>query len=131
MRTFRITLAAVALLFCQLQSLAAVKQTFIISDIQVNGLQRVELGTFFTYLSIRVGEQISEERIPAIIRSIYHSGSFDDVEVMHDGTAFIINVQENQLTIKNDAVIVCAGGILPTKFLQSMGVSVEKKFGSK
>jgi outer membrane protein insertion porin family len=94
MRTFRITLAALALLFCQLQILAASKQTFIISDIQVNGLQRVELGTFFTYLSIRVGEQINEERIPAIVRSVYRSGSFDDVEVMHDGTALIINVLE-------------------------------------
>ncbi len=52
------------------------------------------------------------------------------VEII-EKTKVIINAQENQHTIKNDAVIVCAGGILPTKFLQAMGVSVEKKFGSK
>ncbi|MFT5453238.1 MAG: outer membrane protein insertion porin family, partial [Enterobacterales bacterium] len=109
MRTFRITLAAVVLLFCQLQSLAASKQTFIISDIQVNGLQRVELGTFFTFLSIRVGEQISKERVPSVIRSIYRSGSFDDVEVMHDGTTLIINVLERatiaHLTFEGNSAI--------------------------
>ncbi|MBX2805101.1 MAG: NAD(P)-binding domain-containing protein [Hyphomicrobiales bacterium] len=32
--------------------------------------------------------------------------------------------------IPNDAVIVCAGGILPTNFLQSMGIEVETKYGT-
>jgi thioredoxin reductase (NADPH) len=32
--------------------------------------------------------------------------------------------------IKNDAVIVCVGGILPTPFLESMGIKVETKYGS-
>lgn len=34
------------------------------------------------------------------------------------------------IEIPNDAVIVCAGGILPTKFLQSMGIEVETKYGT-
>jgi thioredoxin reductase/Pyruvate/2-oxoacid:ferredoxin oxidoreductase delta subunit len=32
--------------------------------------------------------------------------------------------------IANDTVIVCAGGILPTAFLQSIGVGIETKFGT-
>ena len=32
--------------------------------------------------------------------------------------------------VPNDAVIVCAGGILPTDFLCSMGIEVERKFGT-
>lgn len=35
------------------------------------------------------------------------------------------------LTLRNDAVIVCAGGILPTAFLQSIGVEVETKYGTR
>jgi hypothetical protein len=31
---------------------------------------------------------------------------------------------------RNDAVIVCAGGILPTDFLKSMGISIETKYGT-
>lgn len=32
--------------------------------------------------------------------------------------------------IKNDAVIVCAGGILPTAFLKNIGIEVETKYGT-
>ena len=41
-----------------------------------------------------------------------------------------IEQQGRQLKIRNDAVIVCAGGILPTAFLKGMGVEVETKFGT-
>jgi thioredoxin reductase/Pyruvate/2-oxoacid:ferredoxin oxidoreductase delta subunit len=45
----------------------------------------------------------------------------DDVEIEQQG---------RQMAIRNDAVIVCAGGILPTAFLKSVGVEVETKYGS-
>lgn len=32
--------------------------------------------------------------------------------------------------LPNDAVIVCAGGILPTSFLRSIGVSIETRYGT-
>jgi len=32
--------------------------------------------------------------------------------------------------IPNDAIIVCAGGILPTPFLKEIGILVETKFGT-
>jgi len=35
-----------------------------------------------------------------------------------------------KIRLKNDAVIVCAGGILPTPFLKEIGVQVDTKFGS-
>ncbi len=35
------------------------------------------------------------------------------------------------IQIRNDAVIVCAGGILPTPFLKSMGIEVETKYGTQ
>ncbi len=68
--------------------------SFEISEIKVVGLQRVELGTFFTFLNIRVGETIDESRIPTIIRGIYQSGSFDDIEILHDGSIMYIKVSE-------------------------------------
>lgn len=44
-----------------------------------------------------------------------------DVEIEQKG---------RRMRIKNDAVIVCAGGILPTAFLQSAGIEVETKYGT-
>jgi thioredoxin reductase len=32
--------------------------------------------------------------------------------------------------LKNDAIIVCAGGILPTSFLKSIGIEVDTKYGT-
>jgi thioredoxin reductase len=45
----------------------------------------------------------------------------DDVTIEQEGHA---------ITLPNDAVIVCAGGILPTAFLQKIGVAVETKYGT-
>ena len=45
----------------------------------------------------------------------------DDVEIEADGSA---------QRLRNDAVIVCVGGILPTPFLESMGIEVETKYGT-
>ena len=50
-------------------------EPFVVEDIKVDGLQRVELGTFFTYLPLRVGETLDAERVPVVIRQIYASGS--------------------------------------------------------
>jgi NADH dehydrogenase FAD-containing subunit len=35
-----------------------------------------------------------------------------------------------QITLANDAVIVSAGGVLPTPFLQKIGIDVETKYGT-
>ena len=43
----------------------------------------------------------------------------------------VLEHKGKKLSIANDAVIVCAGGILPTGFLKSIGVEVETKFGTR
>jgi thioredoxin reductase/Pyruvate/2-oxoacid:ferredoxin oxidoreductase delta subunit len=42
----------------------------------------------------------------------------------------VIEANNKELSIDNDAIIVCAGGILPTPFLKSIGIQVETKFGT-
>ena len=41
----------------------------------------------------------------------------------------VIAADERTMEIENDAVIVCAGGILPTQLLEKIGVAIETKFG--
>lgn len=41
-----------------------------------------------------------------------------------------LNLKAEQVTLPNDAIIVCAGGILPTGFLKSIGITVDTKYGS-
>ncbi len=47
-----------------------------------------------------------------------------------DADEVILTTKEGPRAIRNDAVIVCAGGVLPTKFLRDIGVEVETKFGT-
>ncbi len=49
-------------------------------------------------------------------------------EITDDKVVIVANDEE--MTIDNDAIIVCAGGILPTPFLKSVGIEVETKFGT-
>ncbi len=37
---------------------------------------------------------------------------------------------DRRVRIRNEAVVVCAGGILPTAFLKSVGIEVETKYGT-
>jgi thioredoxin reductase (NADPH) len=48
---------------------------------------------------------------------------------IHAGTVEL-DYKGQRLTLENDAVIVCAGGILPTGFLKTMGVEVGTKYGT-
>ena len=42
----------------------------------------------------------------------------------------VIKTDDDEVCIDNDAIIVCAGGILPTPFLKSIGITIDTKFGT-
>ncbi len=43
----------------------------------------------------------------------------------------VIEAQGQKQNYRNDAVIVCAGGLLPTPLLQKIGINFETKFGTE
>ena len=43
----------------------------------------------------------------------------------------VIEADGQKQNYKNDAVIVCAGGLLPTPLLQKIGIQFETKFGTE
>jgi thioredoxin reductase/NAD-dependent dihydropyrimidine dehydrogenase PreA subunit len=42
-----------------------------------------------------------------------------------------LNHSDTVSELKNDAMIICAGGILPTGFLKSIGINIETKYGTE
>ena len=50
-------------------------------------------------------------------------------EILDDSVILNVNNSEEEKVIKNDQVYIFAGGILPTKFLESIGIRITKKFG--
>ena len=67
---------------------------FVISDIRVEGLQRIAAGTVFNYMPYRVGDRISDAETGEIIRALYKTGFFKDVRLERDGTVLVVVVQE-------------------------------------
>ena len=68
--------------------------TFVIQDIRVEGLQRISAGTVFNYLPVNIGAQVDSEDYPEIIRALFKTGFFTDVNLERDGNVLIISVTE-------------------------------------
>ncbi|WP_434770944.1 outer membrane protein assembly factor BamA [Pseudomonas entomophila] len=69
-------------------------ESFTISDIRVNGLQRVSAGSVFGALPLNVGDQADDRRLVDSTRSLFRTGFFQDIELSRDGNVLIINVVE-------------------------------------
>ena len=67
---------------------------FIVKDIRVEGLQRVEPGTIFSYLNVKVGENFDDSKGADAIRSIYNTGFFKDVQIKVDNDVLVVVVEE-------------------------------------
>ena len=69
-------------------------QSFQISDIRVEGLQRVSAGTVFSALPLRVGDQVTSEDIRMATRSLFQVGYFADVAMGRDGDVLVVKLEE-------------------------------------
>ena len=67
---------------------------FTVSDIRVNGLQRVSAGSVFGALPLNVGETVDERRLADATRSLFKTGFFEDIQLSRDGDVLIINIVE-------------------------------------
>ena len=69
-------------------------EPFVVKDIRVEGLQRTEAGTVFTYLPVKVGETMNDDLASQAIKSLYNTGFFKDVRIEADGSVLVVTVQE-------------------------------------
>ncbi|MBS0406721.1 MAG: outer membrane protein assembly factor BamA [Proteobacteria bacterium] len=67
---------------------------FTVRDIRVEGLQRVEPGTVFASLPVRIGDTYNDDKGAALIRALYALGLFSDVRVETQGDVLVVVVQE-------------------------------------
>ncbi len=92
----RFSLRAASLLAALLLALpmAWAAEPFKIRDIQVEGLQRVEPGTVFASMPLRVGDTYNDEKGAASIRSLFALGLFTDVRLEIKGDVLVVAVEE-------------------------------------
>jgi len=90
-------------------SLAIAQESFLVTDIRVKGLQRISAGAIFNFLPVKVGDKFDASRSTALIRSLYDSGFFKDIEITTEDTAIVISVVEypsiNQIEFAGNKLI--------------------------
>ena len=68
--------------------------SFIVSDIRVDGLQRISEGTIYSYLPLNPGDELTPSNARSAIRELYRTGFFADVALSREGNILIITVLE-------------------------------------
>ncbi|WP_426398706.1 outer membrane protein assembly factor BamA [Ralstonia sp. R-29] len=69
-------------------------EPFVVKDIRVEGVQRVEPGTVFGYLPVKVGETFTDDKGAESIRALYNTGFFKDVQIRSEGNVLVVRVEE-------------------------------------
>ncbi len=67
---------------------------FVVQDIRIEGLQRIEPGSVFAYLPIKQGDTFSDDKASEAIRALYATGFFKDVQIATEGNVVVVQVQE-------------------------------------
>ena len=69
-------------------------EPFVVRDIRVEGIQRIEAGTVFSYLPVKVGDTMTDEKAAGAIRSLFATGFFRDVRLEVQGNVLIVTLEE-------------------------------------
>jgi outer membrane protein insertion porin family len=68
--------------------------SFVVESIEVDGIKKITIGTVFSYLPVNVGETLEIDQTPEIIRELYSTGFFEDIELLRRDNVLIIKVVE-------------------------------------
>lgn len=68
--------------------------TFVVSEIRIQGLERLPDGTLLNYLPVQAGDPLDQKQTAFAIRELYKTGFFADVGMYRDGNTLIVKVKE-------------------------------------
>ena len=84
-------------------------QAFVVSDIRIDGLQRISAGTVFNSLPIEVGNDAKSRDIADAAKSLFRTGYFKDIQMGRDGDVLVVTVVErpsiSEIEIKGNKAI--------------------------
>ena len=79
-------------------------EPFVVKDIRVEGIQRTEAGTVFTYLPVKVGDRFTQAQANESIRALFGTGFFDDVRIEAEDGVLVVIVDERPAVAQIDLV---------------------------
>jgi len=70
------------------------EESFVVEDIVLKGLQRVDAGSMYAYLPFEVGDIFDTSMTPQIIKTLFKSKFFNDIIIERKGNTIIITFDE-------------------------------------
>jgi len=124
------------------------QQNFVISDIRIDGLQRISPGVMFSLLPVSIGDTMQPGMTGPIIRSVTESGYFEEVEVAREGDVLLITVLErpsvSEINIEGNRVLqtedilenmasaeIVEGGIFTRATLEAIRQGIQEVYSSR
>ena len=90
----RIPFKSLALLLLIVLPGYAFSFNFFVSDIRIEGLQRVGARVVFAALPINIGDRVDEALLRRSVKALFQTGNFDDIQIKREGDLLIIEVDE-------------------------------------
>lgn len=109
---------------CSLQwfLFSASAHAFVVQNIEIQGLERIEPATVYNYLPIKKGQHFDSSQTADIIHALYKTGFFEHITISREGNTLIIHVSERrtigQLKLSGNSAI-------PTDKLKSVMRSLD------
>ena len=104
---------------------AAFAQNITVADIRLEGLQRVAASSVFGLLNVKVGDHVGQAEISRIVRDVFSSNYFEDIQVLTEDNVLIIRLKERP-TISE--IKINGNKMIPTealmKNMEKAGLSV-------
>ena len=139
---------AILLLAMLLFSVRLAADAFTISDIRIEGLQRISAGSVFSVLPINIGDTSDPEALRDTARSLFATGNFNDVKLLRDGDVLVVQVVERpsiseinlegNKAIESEALLdglkssgLSEGQVLKRSTLEGMRLELQRQYVSQ
>ncbi len=146
--TLLVTTLFPVLSWAQQADSAQVRASFLITDVRLQGLQRVSAGTVFNLIPVGVGDPIDQLGVRQVVRALFASGFFKDIRVARDDGVLIVTVDERPAiesieidgnkAIKTEALLdglseqgLREGEIFKQATLERVGLELERQYVSQ
>lgn len=93
MKRTLLSLAIVSLFTLPVYAFSPIK----VQDIRIEGNTRIENGTVFSYLPIKVGDSFGQNQANSALKTLFATGLFQDVRIETEGDVVVVVVQERPI----------------------------------
>ena len=127
---------------------SAFGESFTITDIRVEGLQRISAGSVFNDIPVKVNDKVDESVVAETTRALFRTGNFDDVQIGRDAGVLVITVVERpsiseiniegNKAIETDALLdglkksgLAVGNVFQRATLEQMRIELQRQYVSQ